>query len=147
MSERQVTVDGVTHSLGSPFFVLATQNPYEFEGTYPLPESQLDRFLMRLHVGYPNRDAERQILNGHRTGEPVEELQPVLSANEMVGLQQAVRQVAVEQSLSDYLLDLVAATRHAPRTCRWAQARAPPWHSIELPRRWPWSRGAVRCAG
>lgn len=111
MSERQVTVDGATHVLGPPFFVLATQNPYEFEGTYPLPESQLDRFLMRLHVGYPDRAAERRILTGHRAGEPVDDLQPVLESAEMVRLQHAVRTVRVEQSLSDYLLDLVAATR------------------------------------
>jgi MoxR-like ATPase len=96
MSDRQVSLDGQTRPLGPPFFVLATQNPYEFEGTYPLPESQLDRFLMRLRIGYPERDAEKRILTGHRAGEPVEHLQAVVSADEVVSLQETVRQVRVE---------------------------------------------------
>ncbi|HEY7326041.1 MAG TPA: MoxR family ATPase [Gemmataceae bacterium] len=114
MSDHQVSLDGQTHFLGPPFFVLATQNPYEFEGTYPLPESQLDRFLMRLRIGYPERDAEKRILTGHRAGEPVEHLQAVLSAEEVVSLQHQVRQVRVEETLADYLLDLIAATRYHP---------------------------------
>jgi MoxR-like ATPase len=114
MSDRQVSLDGQTRPLGPPFFVLATQNPYEFEGTYPLPESQLDRFLMRLRIGYPDREAERLILVGHRAGEPVEHLQPVLSALEVTTLQQAVRAVRVEDSLTEYILDLIAATRNHP---------------------------------
>jgi MoxR-like ATPase len=114
MSERQVSLDGQTRPLGPPFFVLATQNPYEFEGTYPLPESQLDRFLMRLRVGYPDRDAEKQILTGHRAGEPVDHLKAVMSAGEMTALQQSVRQVLVDDSISDYMLDLVEATRQHP---------------------------------
>jgi MoxR-like ATPase len=114
MSDHQVSLDGQTRPLGPPFFVLATQNPYEFEGTYPLPESQLDRFLMRLRIGYPERTEEKRILTGHRSGEPVERLQPVLSAAEVIGLQQAVRQVRVEDALADYLLDLITATRHHP---------------------------------
>ena len=77
MSDQQVSMDGQTWPLEPPFLVLATQNPYEFEGTYPLPESQLDRFLMRLRIGYPNRTAEKEILLRHRAGEPVEQLQPV----------------------------------------------------------------------
>src|SRR5262249_4537174 len=84
---------------------------YEFEGTYPLPESQLDRFLMRLRLGYPDREAERLILSGHREGEPVERLGPVLSGEEVAELQHAVRQVRFDDALADYLLDLVAATR------------------------------------
>jgi len=111
MSDRQVSVDGETRSLGVPFLVLATQNPYEFEGTYPLPESQLDRFLMRLQIGYPDRAAEKQILTCHRAGEPVESLGPVLSVAQVQLLQQRVRQVEVEESLGDYILDLVAASR------------------------------------
>jgi MoxR-like ATPase len=111
MSDRQVSLDAQTHPLGPPFFVLATQNPYEFEGTYPLPESQLDRFLVRLRLGYPDRHAERQILIGHRDGEPVDRLTPVLSGEEVVALQHAVRAVRVDDSLSDYLLDIVEATR------------------------------------
>lgn len=111
MSDRQVSLDGQTRPLGPPFYVLATQNPYEFEGTYPLPESQLDRFLIRLKLGYPDRQAERLILAGHRNGEPVDHLTPVLTGEEVVGLQHAVRQVRVEDSLADYLLDIVEATR------------------------------------
>jgi MoxR-like ATPase len=111
MSDRQVTIDGQTRPLGPPFFVLATQNPYEFEGTYPLPESQLDRFLLRLHIGYPDRAAERGILTGHRTGEPVDHLHPVLTVPDVIVLQQAVRLIKVEASVSDYLLDVVGATR------------------------------------
>jgi MoxR-like ATPase len=114
MSDRQVSLDGQTRPLGPPFFVLATQNPYEFEGTYPLPESQLDRFLMRLRIGYPERDAEKRILTGHRAGEPVEHLQAVVSADEVVSLQETVRQVRVEETLADYLLDLILATRYHP---------------------------------
>ncbi len=114
MSDRQVSMDGQTRPLGPPFFVMATQNPYEFEGTYPLPESQLDRFLMRLRIGYPQRDAEKRILTGHRSGEPVEHLQAVLSAEEVVSLQLQARQVRVEEALADYLLDLVTATRYHP---------------------------------
>src|SRR5437867_3752099 len=78
MSDRQISVDGQTRPLGPPFLVLATQNPFEFEGTYPLPESQLDRFLLRLKIGYPARAAEKQVQNQHRAGEPVEQLGPVL---------------------------------------------------------------------
>jgi MoxR-like ATPase len=114
MSDHQVSLDGQTRPLGPPFFVLATQNPYEFEGTYPLPESQLDRFLMRLRIGYPQREAEKHILTGHRSGEPVEHLQAVLSAEQVVALQHQVRQVRVEETLADYLLDLIAATRYHP---------------------------------
>jgi MoxR-like ATPase len=114
MSDRQVSLDGQTRPLGPPFFVLATQNPYEFEGTYPLPESQLDRFLMRLRIGYPDREAEKRILTGHRDGEPVDRLNAVLSAGELTTLQQAVRRVRVEDTLQDYLLDLVTATRFHP---------------------------------
>jgi len=112
MSDRQATVDGQTRPLGPPFFVLGTQNPYEFEGTYPLPESQLDRFLMRLHIGYPDREAEKRILTGHRAGEPIDALQPVLSLPEVLSLQQAVREVRVEDSLATYLLEIVNATRN-----------------------------------
>jgi MoxR-like ATPase len=111
MSERQVSIDGTTRPLEPPFFVLATQNPYEFEGTFPLPESQLDRFLMRLRLGYPDRDAEKAILTGHRAGEPVEFLKPVLTSDEVVDVQRAVRQVRVDDSLADYILNLSAATR------------------------------------
>jgi MoxR-like ATPase len=124
MSDRQVSVDGQTHPLAAPFLVLATQNPFEFEGTYPLPESQLDRFLLRLRIGYPDRLAEKEILTRHRDGEPVDQLQPVLDAADVIGLQQAVRRVRVDDSLSDYILDLVAATRVHPNVYLGGSTRA-----------------------
>jgi MoxR-like ATPase len=111
MSDRQVTVDGKTYLLPQPFMVIATQNPFEFEGTYPLPESQLDRFLMRIDVGYPDRDDELQVLNTHRAGEPIENLQHVLDAGQILTLQQAVRRVTMDESINSYLLDMVEATR------------------------------------
>ncbi len=124
MSERQVTIDGVTRPLGPPFLVLATQNPYEFEGTYPLPESQLDRFLMRVKIGYPDRGAERAILTQHRRGEPVDDLKPVLRPSDIVALQVIVRNVKVEPPVADYLLDLIEATRVHPEVSLGASTRA-----------------------
>jgi MoxR-like ATPase len=114
MSEGQVSADGVTRALPRPFMVIATQNPYEFEGTYPLPESQLDRFLLRTRIGYPEREDERQVLTSHRTGEPVAELAPVLTPEQVSSLQAEVRLVAVEESIVEYLLDVVEATRRHP---------------------------------
>jgi len=124
MSDKQVSMDGTTRPLGPPFFVLATQNPYEFEGTYPLPESQLDRFLMRLHLGYPDRAAERLILKGHREGEPVESLPAVLNAEDVVALQKTARMVRFDDSLADYLLDIVEATRDQPDILMGVSTRA-----------------------
>ncbi|MBL8796707.1 MAG: MoxR family ATPase [Planctomycetia bacterium] len=124
MSDRQVTVDGQTRKLGPPFLVVATQNPYEFEGTYPLPESQLDRFLLRLPVGYPDRAAEKAVLGQHREGEPLNALQPVLHAQDVLALQQQVRQVRVDDSLNDYMLDLTDATRAHPEVYLGASTRA-----------------------
>jgi MoxR-like ATPase len=124
MSERQVSVDGETHPLGPPFLVLATQNPYEFEGTYVLPEGQLDRFLLRIRIGYPDRAVEKQILMGHRGGEPVEHLEPVMSKAVIVRLQEQVRQVRVDDSLNDYLLDVVDETRRHPDLYLGASPRA-----------------------
>jgi MoxR-like ATPase len=111
MSEDRVSVDGNSYDLPRPFMVIATQNPYEFEGTYPLPESQLDRFLMRISMGYPDRADERQVLVSHRMNEPVEDLQPVIGMEQVLDLQRQVREVMVEESVADYLLDVVAATR------------------------------------
>ncbi len=111
MSERQVSVDGTTHPLQRPFMVIATQNPLEFEGTYPLPESQLDRFLLRISVGYPNREHELQVLSNHRAGEPVERLKPILTSSQVEELQNEVRNVRVDDSVNEYLLDVVHATR------------------------------------
>lgn len=112
MSDSQVSIDGTTHHLPRPFLVIATQNPFEFEGTYPLPESQLDRFLLRISVGYPDREDELQVLTIHRQGEPVDELTPVLDCTQVSNLQQAVRQISVDESIHDYLLDIVEATRN-----------------------------------
>lgn len=124
MSERQVTVDGTTHRLGPPFLVVATQNPHEFEGTYPLPESQLDRFLIRVKIGYPNREAERAILIQHRTGEPVENLEPVVQPADLLLLQMHVRAVRVEPAIAEYVLELIAATRTHPEVLLGASTRA-----------------------
>lgn len=111
MSDRQVSADGQTHALPAPFMVIATQNPFEFEGTYPLPESQLDRFLLRTSVGYPARADELRVLASHRDGEPVDTLQPALDGPQLVKLQAAVRHVQVDSALHEYILDLVEATR------------------------------------
>lgn len=113
MSDQQVSVDGATRALPQPFIVIATQNPYEFEGTYPLPESQLDRFLIRIRVGYPSRDSELQVLTSHRAGDPVEKLDAVLTDKEVVALQAAVREVTVNEAIHQYLLDIVQATRES----------------------------------
>ncbi|HUY88916.1 MAG TPA: MoxR family ATPase [Pirellulales bacterium] len=114
MSDAQVSIDGQTHPLPRPFMVIATQNPFEFEGTYPLPESQLDRFLLRISVGYPSREDELQVLAIHRGGEPLENLSPVIECSQVLALQHAVRQVAVDESIYEYLLDIVEATRNSP---------------------------------
>lgn len=111
MSEGQVSVDGQTHKLPPPFFVLATQNPFEYEGTYPLPENQLDRFMLCIEVGYPNREAEKRALTLHRTGEPVDQLPAVVNTDQLRELQHEVREVRVDDSISNYLLDIVEATR------------------------------------
>ena len=124
MSDRQVSLDGRTWALPGPFLVLATQNPYEFEGTYALPESQLDRFLMRLRIGYPDRGAEKEILRRHRDGEPVELLRPVLAGADVMQLQAATRRVRVDASLEDYILGLIEASRGHPQVYLGASTRA-----------------------
>ena len=111
MSEGQVTVDGVTHVLERPFLVLATQNPFEFEGTYLLPENQLDRFMMRVRIGYPSMVHEQQILDSQRLSHPLKSLRPALSAARVVALQELSRHVRIAEPLSRYILQLVAATR------------------------------------
>jgi MoxR-like ATPase len=113
MSERQASVDGKTYPLPDPFLVIATQNPFEFEGTYVLPESQLDRFIMRIDVGYPARDAERNILRSHQKGEPVDSLKSVASVEEVKNLQSSVRTINLEDSIVDYLQDIVEQTRQS----------------------------------
>jgi len=111
MEERQVTVDGVTYRLPQPFLVLATQNPIEMEGTFPLPGAQVDRFLMRISLGYPDREEERTILRRHATTDPLEGLQPVASAEEILQLAARCRLVYVSPLIEDYILALVRATR------------------------------------
>lgn len=111
MSERQVSCDGVTYDLPKPFMVIATENPIEFEGTYPLPESQLDRFLMRISVGYPDRDSEREVLARHEAGEPLERLESVLSIEDVCALQEEVRKVRLTDEIRNYILDIAEATR------------------------------------
>jgi MoxR-like ATPase len=111
MSERQVSVEGHTYPLASPFFLVATQNPYEHQGTYPLPENQLDRFMLCTAIGYPERRVELNVLTAHRNGEAVDTLKPVLTVDELHELQSAARGVAVEDSINEYILDLVEATR------------------------------------
>jgi MoxR-like ATPase len=113
MSEGQASVDGQTYMLPRPFLVIATQNPFEFEGTYSLPESQLDRFLLCLSMGYPGREDERKVLASHRRGEPVQELESVIECEQVSALQEAVRGVALEDSVSDYLLNIVHRTRES----------------------------------
>src|SRR5437762_7457723 len=111
MAERHVTVEGVNHQLPTPFMVLATQNPIEHHGTYPLPESQLDRFMLRLRIGYPGAADERQILRDREHAEPLDEMQPVMSAADVLELQKSVSQVSVDDAIVDYLMRIVAATR------------------------------------
>ncbi len=111
MEERQITVDGVTHPLPRPFLVLATQNPVELEGTFPLPEAQVDRFLLRVALGYPAEEEERTILRRFRTQNPLDELAPVVSAGEILAHQRAVRQIFVHPAVETYILRLTRATR------------------------------------
>lgn len=111
MAERQVTIDGVSRHLPEPFMVIATQNPTEHHGTYPLPESQLDRFTLRLHIGYPNRDEERQILRDRERANPLDYVEPVMTREEILYLQNLVMQIRVDDALVDYLLQIVERTR------------------------------------
>lgn len=111
MEERQVTVDGITHALEAPFIVVATQNPLEHEGTYPLPEAQLDRFMARLEIGYPDRATSLDILDTHGDGSPLEDLQAVVHAKEVLGMGEVAGSVHVSDSVRAYLTDVIDATR------------------------------------
>ncbi|CAM5357210.1 hypothetical protein SNARM312S_04040 [Streptomyces narbonensis] len=115
MEERQVTVDGQTYELPSPFMVVATQNPVEMEGTYPLPEAQRDRFMARVSMGYPSAEAELQMLDVHGSVSPLDDLQPVAHAHDILKLIEAVRAVHVADAVRRYAVDIVAATRSAVR--------------------------------
>ena len=114
MNEAQTTVDGITYPLGSPFFVVATQNPTDYQGTYPLPEAQLDRFLLRIGVGYPSADAELAMLYARRTEDPLARVEAVCDRDEIVRVQAEVKSVEVKDSVGRYLLAIVHETRKAP---------------------------------
>ncbi len=124
MNERQVTVDDVTRPLDEPFVVVATQNPIEFAGTYPLPESQLDRFLVRLTVGYPERRYEVEVLRRFGHADPVESIEPVMSRDDVLAAQRAVARVHIADDVLGYLMDVVDATRNSPRLRLGASTRA-----------------------
>ena len=111
MAERHVTVEGFTHTLPQPFIVMATQNPIEHHGTYPLPESQLDRFMLRLRIGYPGAADEKQMLRDREHTDPLDETQPVMTGEEILDLQRAVAEVSVDDAIVDYLMRIVASTR------------------------------------
>ncbi|MEU1886177.1 MoxR family ATPase [Micromonospora sp. WMMD987] len=124
MEERQVTVDGVTYQLQTPFMVIATQNPIEMEGTYPLPEAQRDRFTARIAMGYPGPEAELAMLDGHGAADPLQELRPVSDADTVRRLIATVRNVHVADAVKQYAVDLVTATREAPDLRLGASPRA-----------------------
>lgn len=136
MEERQVTIDGETHELRRPFFVIATQNPIEFEGTYPLPISQLDRFMIKVKFGYLNKENELRMLKDRKETQPIDHLEAVMSIEDICAMQDLVRTVKVEDSIYEYIVNIIAATRESehlalgvsPRTTlrlfRAAQARA-----------------------
>jgi MoxR-like ATPase len=111
MAEGHVTVEGVTHRLRAPFMVVATQNPIEHHGTYPLPESQVDRFMLRIRIGYPAFDVEKEILRDRELRDPLEDLRHVMSSDDVLDLQRGVHSVTVDDALVDYLMRIVAATR------------------------------------
>jgi MoxR-like ATPase len=141
MQERQVTIEGTTHILDRPFIVLATQNPIEYEGTYPLPEAQLDRFLLRIGIGYPSRDDEWRVLEQRaerRTDEI--ELEAIVDGPTLIAMQEAIEQVYVSESIGRYMVDLVAATRESSRV----QVGASPRGTLALLKL---SRGRAALAG
>ena len=115
MNEMQATVEGKRYPLPGPFIVVATENPIEFHGTYPLPEAQLDRFLVLVNLGYPQREIERGILHAQTDGHPLDRLKPVLTRQEVLEMQQAVKRVHVDEGVSGYMVDIVARTRRDPR--------------------------------
>ncbi|WET07732.1 MoxR family ATPase [Lentisphaerota bacterium ZTH] len=124
MSERQVSLEGKTNQLPSPFMVIATENPIEYQGTYPLPEAQLDRFAMQLELGYPNADFELEIMFDRKESDPIEKITTVMHCSDVAELQQAVRGVDVERSIGHYMLNLIHATRTDSRVTLGASPRA-----------------------
>jgi MoxR-like ATPase len=124
MQEQQVSADGVTRPLPRPFLVMATQNPIEYEGTFPLPEAQIDRFLMRLSVGYPSTDDEKYLLTHLQREHPIMRLQPVVEGEQLIALQRQVWEIHVDDTLKDYIVRLVSATRAHPDLVLGASPRA-----------------------
>lgn len=136
MEEHQVTADGVTYKLSEPFMVLATQNPIEYEGTFPLPEAQLDRFMMKIGIGYPNFDGELDMLRRFKSSNPLDELQAVASPEDIINVKETVKSVFVDEKIEQYILSIIKATRErteillgaSPRAtinlCRASQGRA-----------------------
>jgi len=124
MEEFQVTVDGVTHLLEGPFFVVATENPIEYRGTYPLPEAQLDRFLLRIQIGYPTPSQEVEVLNRQIKRHPIYSVKPVVTKDEVLQMQEAIKDVHLDPSLKDYLVAVVAATREHTRLALGGSPRA-----------------------
>jgi MoxR-like ATPase len=142
MEEGQVTVDGVSHALPRPFVVVATENPIDYEGTFPLPEAQLDRFLIRVSLGYPGRANELEMLGRQHRAHPLEGLEPVVGVEELLAAQAAVREVHVADPIKEYIVSLVEGTR-ATRTWRWARRPAAAWRSTTRSAPGPRSRGAT----
>jgi len=114
MEEKQITVDGVTYPMDTPFLILATQNPIEYEGTFPLPEAQLDRFLLRIQLGYPNPNEEMTVLSAQQFQHPINNLTQVVSVQQLLAAQQAVREIYVADEIKSYVIDLVNASRQHP---------------------------------
>jgi MoxR-like ATPase len=112
MEERQITVEGVTRTLPAPFHVLATQNPIEYEGTFPLPEAQLDRFLLRISIGYPTAEEEMAIMEQQQYVHPIEKIGPVVEAEDVISIQETVKKIYVDDNVKQYIVSLVEATRH-----------------------------------
>ncbi len=135
MEERQVTVDGTTYPLQEPFMVIATQNPVEMEGTYPLPEAQRDRFTARISLGYPLPAAEREMLDNHGSRSPLDQLSPVARASDVQELVTAVRRVLVSDQVKDYIISLANATRTSPELRLGASPRAT-LHLLRASRAW-----------
>lgn len=124
MEERQISVDGVTYKMPSPFMVMATQNPIEFMGTFPLPEAQLDRFLIKISIGYPDAESERSVLSMHQMDDPFDTLRPVATTDDIINIQNEVKKVFVHENLEKYIVALVAATRNHPSVRLGASPRA-----------------------
>lgn len=111
LEEHQITVDGITYRVAEPFMVLATQNPIEYEGTFPLPEAQLDRFMIKISIGYPDTNDEKQILRRFKVENPIDRVKPVVTSYDILDLQNFVKHVYVDESIDDYIIDIVRATR------------------------------------